>query len=405
MRNLRSLLLALVAVISFVACGGPTEEPPPAPEESAVEPAVEPSAPVADQAPAVDETPAVDEPSPEAEPSFEPARRPGTPPEINKEGKIIWRPDLWENPPLGLPPVPDPRYNRSNNKKADLGRRLFFDKRLSKDGTVSCASCHHPSLGFSNAQRFSPGIGGQVGTRNAPTIYNVAYATEVFWDGRSKTLEHQAIGPIINPIEMGNTINDLVKTVNALQDYRTLFREAFNDPRKIMDWEIVRAIAAFERTILSGDAPYDRFKAGELSALSAEAKRGLAVFEGRGRCVLCHGGANFTDGRYHNIGVGTGDEEVDVGRMTVTTKEGDWAKFKTPTLRNNAVTGPYMHDGSMTSLEEVVTHYVKGGIPNKNLDPLFRPLDLTKKEQADLVTFLEEGLTREIEIPIPTYDE
>lgn len=401
MRNLRSLLPALVAVISFVACGGPEEEPPPAPQESAAQP----SAPVAEEAPAVDETPAVDEPSPEAEPSFEPVRRPGTPPEINKEGKIVWRPDLWKNPPLGLPPVPDPRYNRTNNKKADLGRRLFFDKRLSKDGTVSCASCHHPSLGFSNAQRFSPGIDGQVGTRNSPTIYNVAYATELFWDGRSKTLEHQAIAPIINPIEMGNTIGELTKTVNALQDYRTLFREAFDDPRKIMELEIAKAIAAFERTILSGDAPYDRFKAGDQGALSAEARRGLAVFEGRGRCVLCHAGANFTDGRFHNIGVGTGDEDVDVGRMTVTENENDWAKFRTPMLRNIAVTGPYMHDGSLTSLEEVVTHYVKGGIPNKNLDPLYRPLDLTEKEQADLVTFLEEGLTREIEIPIPIYDE
>ncbi len=404
MRNLRSLLPALVAVISFVACGGPAEEPPPAPQESAGEPVIEPSVPVADEAPAADEPPAVDEPPPKVESSFEPAKRPGTPPEINKEGKIVWRPDLWQNPPLGLPPVPDPRYNRTNNKKADLGRLLFFDKRLSKDGTVSCASCHHPEHGFSNVQRFTHGIGGQVGTRNSSTIYNVAYTAELFWGGRNKALEQQAISSIINPIKMGNTAGELVKTVNAIRGYGMLFREAFNDPRKIDEWNIALAIAAFERTILSGDAPYDRFKAGDQSALSEEAQRGLSVFEGRGRCVLCHSGANFTDGRLHNIGVGTEDEDVDDGPVAETTKEADRAKFKTPMLRNVAVTAPYMHDGSMTSLEEVVTHHVKGGIPNKKLDLLIRPLDLTKQERADLVTFLEEGLTREIEIPVPTYD-
>jgi len=324
------------------------------------------------------------------------------PPEINAEGKIVWRPDLWKSPPRGLPPVPDPAYNVTTVEKVELGRLLYFDKRLSKDGTVSCASCHDPGKGFSNAEPFATGIGGQLGGRNSPTVYNAAYQNETFWDGRAKTLEEQAFGPIQNPVEMGNTIHDMVANVSAVEEYKDLFKKAFDD-RKISENWVVRAIAAFERTILSGDAPYDRFKAGDKGALSEAAQRGLAVFEGKGRCVLCHSGPTFTDNTFHNLGVGTGAEKPDAGRMDVTKDAKDWGKFKTPTVRNAAVTGPYMHDGSEATLEAVVELYDKGGVPNKNLDPLMQPLGLTAEEKADLVTFMKEGLTREIEVPIPEY--
>ena len=374
---LRHGLLALIA-LGIVACGGSAEPPPQEPEAAAPPPEAAIPVTVAEPVEIRDQV------------------------ELTPEGKIIWTPDIWKNPPRGLPIFPNPRPNPMSVEKVELGRMLFFDKRLSADGTVSCASCHSPTLGFSNALPVSPGIGGQVGTRNAPTIYNVAYGNEMFWDGRASTLEHQATGPITNPIEMGNTMPNFLDTLSQIPEYRTLYRKAF-DNRKIMAWSLARALAAFERTILTGNAPYDRFKAGSENAMSPAARRGLEIFEGKGRCAICHIGANFTDNQFHNVGIGTQREEPDVGRMGLTKKEKDWSRFKTPTLRNVAVSGPYMHDGSVRTLEEVVEHYDKGGIPNKNLDPLYQPLGLTGEEKSNLVAFLKEGLTREIEIPVPTY--
>jgi cytochrome c peroxidase len=321
---------------------------------------------------------------------------------LTEEGKLVWRPDLWKNPPRGLSPVPDPVNNRTTVEKVELGRLLYFDKRLSKDGTISCASCHHPKLGFSNGQRFAAGIGGQLGNRNSPTVYNAAYNNEQFWDGRAKSLEEQAMGPITNPIEMGHSVPELLDVIKKIPEYVEGFEKAFGLP-EITEGEVQRAIAAFERTVLTGDAPFDRHKAGARDALSPEALRGLAVFEGKGGCVVCHLGPNLSDNQFHNLGVGTEAQEPDIGRMELTKREKDWAKFKTPTLRNVAVTGPYMHDGSLETLEEIVAIYEKGGIANKNLDPLIRPIALTEQEKADLVTFLKEGLTRELEVPEPTY--
>jgi cytochrome c peroxidase len=376
--------LAVWIALSFTACGGPVEETPPAGEQ----------APVAEKVPTPKEAPAPAPPT-----AAEPEVPAGA---LTAEGKIVWRPDLWKNPPRGLSPVPDPVGNRTTVEKVELGRLLYFDKRLSKDGTISCASCHHPKLGFSNGQRFGVGIGGQLGTRNSPTVYNAAYNNEQFWDGRAKSLEEQALGPITNPVEMGNTTPELLRTLNQIPEYVEAFQKVFNQP-KITEWEVQRAIAAFERTILTGDAPYDRYKAGVQDALSPEALRGLAIFEGKGGCVVCHLGPNFSDNQFHNLGVGTEAKEPDIGRMALTKRETDWARFKTPTLRNVAVTGPYMHDGSLKTLEEVVAVYEKGGVANKNLDPLIRPIALTAEEKADLVAFLKEGLTRELEVPEPTY--
>ncbi|MDP3939600.1 MAG: cytochrome c peroxidase [Deltaproteobacteria bacterium] len=377
------LVLALFVLQATTGCGGPAEPPaPPAADAGDSEPAP-PAAPEAVSL-------AVGEPV-EASPPMA---------EINADGKLVWRPDLWKSPPRGLPPVPDPAYNGISVEKVELGRLLYFDKRLSKDGTVSCASCHHPATGFSNAQRFAAGIGGQLGGRNSPTVYNAAYQNETFWDGRAKSLEEQAMGPIENPIEMGQPLHEMIATVNAIPDYKPLFVKAF-DNRKINENWVVQAIAAFERTILTGDAPFDRFRAGDNNALSEGAQRGLAVFEGKGRCLLCHMAPLFTDNVFHNLGVASEGDKADAGRMDVTKNEKDWGKFKTPTLRNVSVTGPYMHDGSETTLESIVELYDKGGVANKNLDPLMQPLGLTPEEKADLVTFMKEGLTREIEILIP----
>ncbi len=286
--------------------------------------------------------------------------------------------------------------------KAELGRVLYFDKRLSSDGTISCASCHNPAMGFSNGVVFSPGVGGQLGSRNAPTIYNAAYSSLQFWDGRARSLEEQALGPVQNPLEMGNTLEGMLSNVSEIGEYAPAFEKAFG-PGPITAEKVGMAIASFERTIVAGDAPYDRFKAGDAAALSESAKRGLAVFEGKGRCVICHLGPSFMDNQFHNLGVGTQNAKPDAGRMDFTKDEKDWAKFKTPTLRNVDKTAPYLHDGSEATLEAVVELYDKGGIPNKNLDPLMQPLQLTAEEKADLVTFMKEGLTREIDVPEPAF--
>jgi cytochrome c peroxidase len=359
-------LVCAFVLLAASACGGPKkEEAPPPPEVKA--PAPQPPPPPAAPAP---------------------------------PGKIAWQPDLWQDPPKGLPPVPVPTDNPMSVEKVELGRKLYFDKRLSSDGTIACSSCHNPSQGFSNGVAFSPGVGGKLGSRNAPTVYNSAYSTTQFWDGRARSLEEQALGPIQNPVEMATNLPKMVATVSGIPEYAAEFQKVFGEG-PVTETKVAMAIAAFERTILSGDAPYDRFKAGDKSALSPGAQRGLAVFEGKGRCVLCHLGPNFMDNQFHNLGVGTQAEKPDTGHMMLTKNEKDFGKFKTPTLRNVALTAPYMHDGSESTLEAVVELYDKGGIKNKNLDPLIQPLGLTPEEQADLVTFLKEGLTRELDVPVP----
>ncbi len=231
------------------------------------------------------------------------------------------------------------------------------------------------------------GIRGQVGTRNTPTIINRAYGREQFWDGRAASLEEQVGGPIINPIEMGNTIEACVNTLRGVPEYADLFRAAFGDPAINFE-RIAQSISTYERTILSGNSPYDRYQAGDKTALSMSARRGEKVFK-KALCDQCHFGPNFTDGSFANTGVGTNNPTPDLGRYSMLKRPMDWGAFKVPTLREVANTAPYMHDGSLQTLRDVVDFYDRGGIPNRNLDRRYKPLGLREQEKEDLVEFLK----------------
>jgi cytochrome c peroxidase len=295
--------------------------------------------------------------------------------------------------PAGLPEVPIPEDNPLTEAKVNLGKQLYFDKRLSEDNTVSCASCHDPAKGWSNAEAVATGVGGLKGGRNSPTIINSAYTNLHFWDGRAKSLEDQALGPIQNPIEMKMTLDDVVKRLNGIPGYKKQFQEVFGTD--VTEDGIAKAIASYERTILSGDAPYDRFKAGDKEALSEAAQRGMKIFFGKGVCSACHVPPLFTDNAFHNIGIGMDKPNPDEGRKAVVNLEGNMGRFKTPTLREIARTAPYMHDGSLKTLEEVVEHYAKGGIDNPYLSEDIFKLRLTEQDKKDLVTFMKEGLSSE----------
>src|SRR5215471_6564315 len=305
--------------------------------------------------------------------------------------------------PLGLPPLQWPRDNPYSAAKVELGRYLYFDRRLSADDTVSCASCHAPEFGFTDGAPVSTGIKAQKGGRSAPTVINRAYSLAQFWDGRAATLEEQAKGPIANPIEMGNTHQGVVIRLQSIAGYRPLFAKAFDSEGITID-KVAQALACFERTVLSGNAPYDRYKAGNRAAMSESQVRGMKVFFDKAQCDRCHEGSNFTLNAYANLGVGTDKPEPDVGRFAVTKDPRDWGVFKTPTLREIEHTAPYMHDGSLKTLDEVVEYYNKGGNPNKNLDQNIKPLHLPDRDQKDLVAFLKalsgEGW-RQIKAPEP----
>jgi cytochrome c peroxidase len=299
--------------------------------------------------------------------------------------------------PLGLPPVPIPPDNPPTAETIALGRRLFYDVRLSGDDTLSCAGCHNPAIDFTDGKRFAQGVHGQQGTRNAPTILNAAYNPTQFWDGRAPTLEDQSGGPIANPIEMAQTHEACVVKLNRDAAYRRDFAAAFG-PGPVTIRKAEMAVASFERTLISGNSAFDRYQfGGDRSAMSAAAIRGLAIFTGkqRGNCGACHiiekDYALFTDGKFHNIGEGlnASGELTDLGRYMQTKSEADRGAFRTPTLRNIAKTGPYMHDGSKKTLKEVVDFYVGGGSSNPQLDKEIKELKLTGQEKADLVAFLE----------------
>lgn len=293
--------------------------------------------------------------------------------------------------PLGLRPVRIPDDNPMSEAKIKLGKQLYFDPRLSSDGTVSCATCHDPDQGWSNGEAVATGVGGQKGNRSAPTIINAAYNYFQFWDGRAPSLEEQAKGPIQNPIEMDMTKEAVEKKINSIPGYRKQFQQVFGDEATLET--VARAIAAYERTVLSGNAPYDRYKDGDTEALSDSARRGMELFFGKAHCSACHTGFNFTDNGFHNIGIGMDQENPDPGRTKISGLEGDTGAFKTPTLREIAKTAPYMHDGSLKTLEEVVDYYDKGGVKNPYLDEEITELGLSDEEKSDLITFLKEGLS------------
>lgn len=290
--------------------------------------------------------------------------------------------------PLGLVPIIWPADNPYSVEKAELGRLLYFDPRLSVDATVSCATCHNPKFAFTDGAEVSTGIKGQKGKRSAPTVLNHAYSLAQFWDGRAATLEAQAIGPMANPIEMGSTHEAIVGNLKNVKGYRELFAKAFGTDEITIE-RVAKAITTFERTILSGNSPYDRYKAGEKKAMTPQQLRGMDVFFEKAKCDQCHEGINFTSNMYANLGVGTDKPEPDVGRFAVTKDPKDWGAFKTPTLREIAHTAPYMHDGSLKTLKEVVDLYDKGGIPNQNLDHRMKSLKLTDTEKQDLIAFLQ----------------
>ncbi|MEX2188991.1 MAG: cytochrome c peroxidase [Pirellulales bacterium] len=293
-------------------------------------------------------------------------------------------------PPAGLAALPVPSDNPLTEAKIELGKQLYFDPRLSRDNTVSCASCHDPAKGWSNGEAVATGIGGQKGGRSAPTIVNSAYQHFQFWDGRAAELEGQALGPIQNPIEMDLTLEELVEKLNKIEGYKKQFQGVFGTDATSAG--VAKAIASFERTVLSGDAPFDRYKAGDTKALSEAGERGRVVFFNKAQCSSCHSGPNFTDGAFHNIGIGMEHEQPDEGRKSESKLEGDRGAFKTPTLREIARTGPYMHDGRLNTIDDVVEYYNKGGTPNPQLDEAIFPLNLTDEQKKDLVTFLKEGL-------------
>jgi cytochrome c peroxidase len=285
-----------------------------------------------------------------------------------------------------------PEDNPQTEAKVALGKQLYFDKRLSVDNSVSCASCHDPARGWSDGAAVSAGVQGQRGGRNSPTLLNTAYNRFQFWDGRAATLEDQAVAPILNPVEMGMPSRESVQEkLGAIPGYKTQFQEVFGGSPSAEN--VARAIAAFERTILAGEAPYDHFRAGDKVALSESAQRGLKLFFNKAHCAACHSGPNFTDNAFHNIGVGVGKSKPDKGRQAISKLAGDRGAFKTPSLRDVARTAPYMHDGSNQTLDEVVEFYNKGGVHNPQLDEEIFPLKLSDREQQDLITFLKEGLT------------
>jgi cytochrome c peroxidase len=306
---------------------------------------------------------------------------------------------------LGLPPLAWPKDNPYSAQKVELGRYLYFDRRLSADASVSCASCHDPQFAFTDGAAVSTGIKGQKGGRSSPTVINRAYSMAQFWDGRASSLEEQAKGPMANAIEMGNTYDAIVDRLKGVAGYRALFAKAFGSEEITID-RTAKAIACFERTLLSGNAPYDRYKRGDKKAMTPAQVRGMSVFVDKAKCDQCHEGGKFTLNAYSNLGVGTDRPDPDVGRFAVTKDPRDWGVFKTPTLREIEHTAPYMHDGSLKTLEEVVDFYDKGGIKNKNLDEKIKPLHLTDLEKKDLVSFLKalsgegwQGVKAPVEFP------
>jgi cytochrome c peroxidase len=356
------------------------------------------------------------------------------------------------NPPLGLPPLPVPAANPLTREKIDLGRRLFMDRRLSHNNTMSCAMCHVPEQGFtSNELGASIGMEGRSLRRNAPALYNVGYQRSFFHDGREPHLEDQVWGPLLTKAEMGMpSVGYVTEKVRQLPEYKGLFEAAFGG--SVTAERIGQAIASYERTLVSGNSRFDRWRYdGDKTALDAQAQRGFRIFTGKGRCAACHlvgeKSALFTDHRFHNTGIGWErtmaperssyrvrlapgsfvdvegsllrafePPQADVGRYEVTTDLEDRWAYKTPMLRNVALTAPYMHDGSLPTLEAVVAFYDQGGIDNENRSPLLAPLGLAAAEKTDLVAFLKtltgdnaEALARDARnasatLPVPTRD-
>ena len=300
--------------------------------------------------------------------------------------------------------IPVPPTNLNYKSKIKLGEQLFFDGRLSKNNQVSCAFCHTPGVGFADPRQTSIGVGGKRGGRQAPTVYNTALNPVQFWDGRAGSLEEQAIGPIINPVEMAETHENVVNKLSKIKGYREQFQKVFGTGVNMQG--IAEAIAAYERTILSTNSAFDKYVQGDEKAMSSAAIRGMALFKGKARCILCHNGPNFTDNQFHNLGVPqVGPMKEDLGRYYVTLRKKDIGAFKTPTLRSIIETSPYMHDGVFQTLEEVIDFLNKSGETNSHLSPLMKPLNLTSGEKGDVLAFLQALTGEEIPFEFPELPE
>lgn len=291
-------------------------------------------------------------------------------------------------PPLGLPPVPWPADNPYSAAKVELGRNLFFDPRMSSNGKISCATCHPPAHAFAGGEPPPLGVTGTPLRRRAPTLINRAYGHSQFVDGRATTLEAQISGPVTASDEMATTPQAAAGAIARIAGYAPLFEAAFGDRQVSFD-RIVKAIASFERTILSGNSPYDRFVNGDKHALSQSAKRGLDIFERTGECSECHSGYNFTNEKFAGLGIGPDEQPPDLGLAEITGKRRDDGKFKVPTLREVAHTGPYMHDRRYRTLDEVLEFYRKGGKPGPHLDSRIAPFFLDAPAKANLTEFLK----------------
>ncbi|MDH5257921.1 MAG: c-type cytochrome [Gammaproteobacteria bacterium] len=294
--------------------------------------------------------------------------------------------------------IPQPANNLSTPERVKLGKMLFFDPRLSGSNWISCGTCHNPALGWSDGLKTAIGHNMKVLERSTPTILNTGYQGLQFWDGRERTLEKQALGPIVSPGEMAQDLDELVKELKAVPEYVALFKEAYPD-EGVSKTAIGKAIASFERTVVSQDSSFDRWLKGMESDMSKAAMNGFKLFKGKARCIMCHNGFNFADDGFHNIGLPGNKDE---GRYAIKKVKVMKGAFKTPTLRDVGLTAPYMHNGEFGTLKEVIEHYNSGGKKNLgNLDPNMQALHLSKKEKSDLLEFLLSLTGDAMEVSIP----
>jgi cytochrome c peroxidase len=322
-----------------------------------------------------------------------------------------------------LPPPPVPEDNPMTPEKVELGKQLFFDARLSADGSLACVSCHLPDQGWTTNTPLSLAYPTNMERRNSQTLINVAYNKALLWDGRASALEKQALGPIQNPLHMNQNLDILIEKLKAVPEYAEGFQNVFGTA--VTPDGLGKALAAFERTLITRDAPFDRYIKGDRQAMSEHALHGMELFQGKARCVLCHNGPNFSDSQFHNLGVPDapllahplvqaairfdakrmnvqGYEQIreDLGRYLVTKEDKDKGAFKTPTLRNVAQRDPYMHNGAFQTLDDILDFYDQGGGISPRKSPLIQPLGLTAQEKRDLLAFLQ-ALTGEVPVVLP----
>jgi len=297
--------------------------------------------------------------------------------------------------------VPYPADNKPNADRIALGQKLFFDPRMSGDGNMSCATCHNPGMGWSDGLPTARGVKSSILGRASPTVFNTAYNSIQMWDGRKKSLEDQAMGPMQANVEMNMDIGKLFQWIGNSEGYKTLFAKAYPG-EGINESTLSKAIATFERTAISKDSPFDKWVQGDTKALTTQQITGFKVFMGKGNCIACHSGANFTDNGFHNLGLASyGDKEPDMGRYGQRPVNAMKGAFKTPTVREAARTAPYFHDGSAKTLMDVVEHYDKGGLVTTNLSTNIKPLNLTMDEKQALVAFMEGLSSPFIAVTVP----